>query len=373
MLCCSPLVWLNSNHDRTTKAVQMMKRAGSNLANAVKRRPAILTANLLLTQKCVQNCLQCSIPANAGENSVISFNDFRTIVDALHEYGTQVLTLSGGDPMLHPELGECIRYAVRRKFARVHLLTTLYASERVVEKTMRAVFDEGISMGISFDGFGEEADKIRGAKDVAKTVMRSIEWVRRENRRMKRPVQVGVNVVISRLNLRQIPEILRYLENVGWWTDVDIYRWQAANQREVDEMKLSDSPILREMLALVKKSPVVFTPDWLIDGFPDYLSGNFRKYCPYLDSPTFGSKFFIDPNGDVKVCVGGPFGNLLRETPAELFASAGWSQRIDDFGRCRGCWNTCYTIRSRALWQTNFKKWRAYWKIARNRQAEPLM
>ncbi|HTR82034.1 MAG TPA: radical SAM protein [Bacteroidota bacterium] len=346
-----------------------LRRAGHNLANAVKRRPAILTANILLTQKCVQNCLQCSIPTNASDHSTMSMDEFKLIVDTLERYGTQVLTLSGGDPMLHPHLDECIRYAVSKRFARVHLLTTLYASERVVMKTLDAAFAAGISIGISFDGFGEEVDAIRGAKDVSRVVMRSMELLAAENAKRPSPMQVGVNVVISRLNLHQIPAILRYLEPFGWWTDVDIYRWQATNQREEDRLKLTDSPELRAVLEIVKQSPIVFTPDWLIDGFPDYLSGNFHKYCPYLDSPTIGSKFFINPDGGVKVCIGDECGNLLRQSPEELFASAGWAERVTDFEKCAGCWNTCYTTRSKAIWHTNAKKWKSYWRIAHNEQS----
>jgi Predicted Fe-S oxidoreductases len=353
------------------KSIQLMRRAGSNIANAMRRRPAILTTNILLTQKCVQNCLQCSIPANASEHSVITFDDFKSLVDRLERYGTQVLTLSGGEPMLHPQLGDCIRYAVSKKFARVHLLTTLYGAERIVEKTMQAVFETGISIGISFDGFGEEADTIRGAKNVSQTLMRSMEWVQRENKKRNKPIQVGVNVVMSNLNLHQVPDILGYLEPFGWWTDVDIYRWQATNQREVDLMKLVDSPKLRSVLEVVKKSPIVFTPDWLIDGFPDYLNGSFQKYCPYLDSPSLGSKFFINPDGAVKVCIGDSFGNLLQQIPEELFSSNGWKQRLRDFESCSGCWNTCYTTRSKALWHTNAKKWKSYWRIARNKQLSP--
>ena len=349
-------------------SVNIIRRAGNNIVNVARRRPAIITTNILLTQKCVQNCLQCSIPVNAGENSVIEMEDYKRLVDKLERYGTQILTLSGGEPMLHPRLDECIRYAVSKKFARVHLLTTLYGSERVVSKTLDAVFESGISVGISFDGFGEEVDLIRGAKHVSQVVMGSMERLRAENKKRAKPIQVGVNVVISKLNLHQIPDILRYLEGFGWWTDVDIYRWQASNQREDDRMKLVDSPELRRVLEVVKRSPVVFTPDWLIDGFPDYLSGSFQKYCPYLDSPSLGSKFFINPDGGVKVCIGGTCGNLLHQTPEELFASRGWAEQVKDFRNCTGCWNTCYTTRSRAMWHTNAKKWKAYWRIARNEQ-----
>jgi MoaA/NifB/PqqE/SkfB family radical SAM enzyme len=197
-----------------------------------------------------------------------------------------------------------------------------------------------------------------------------MEWVQSENRKRKKPIQVGVNVVMSRLNLHQVPDILTYLERFGWWTDVDIYRWQATNQREVDVLKLTDSTELRRVLEIVKKSPVVFTPDWLIDGFPNYLSGNFQKHCPYLDSPSLGSKFFINPDGGVKVCIGDAFGNLLQQSPEVLFASAGWKDRVRDFENCSGCWNTCYTTRSSALWDTTTKKWRAYLQIARNKQLD---
>ena len=350
------------------KSIHIMRRAGSNIASVIQRRPAILTTNILLTQKCVQNCLQCSIPSTASDHSVISFEDYKTLVDRLERYGTQVLTLSGGDPMLHPQLAECIRYAVGKNFARVHLLTTLYGSERIVAKTLDAVFETGISIGISFDGFGEEVDIIRGAKNVSQTVLRSMDLVQKENRRRRNPIQVGVNVVISKMNLHQVPEILSTLERFGWWTDVDIYRWQATNQREDDRMKLTDTPELRKILEIVKKSPIVFTPDWLIDGFPNYLSGRFKKYCPYLDSPSLGSKFFINPDGGVKVCIGDVCGNLLEQSPDELFASDAWARRLEDFEHCAGCWNTCYTTRSKALWKTNAKKWKSYWRIARNRQ-----
>ena len=330
-------------------SIHILKRSLRNVQHVITRRPAILLTNILLTKKCTQRCLHCSIPVNATGADVMSVENFKRIADRLESHGTQMITLSGGDPMLHPHLEECIEYAVSKRFARVHLLTTLYGSDKMVNRTIQTVLRTGISISISFDGFGEIADTLRGGKDVAEITMRSIEHFDRENKKRTRPVPSGVNIVINRMNLHQIPDILDYLETYGWSTDVDIYRWASTNQRENDLLKLSDCEELRSVLERVKRSPIVFTPHWLIDGFSDYLSGRSPKWCPYMDSPSLGSKFYIDPDGSVKACIGDTFGNLLTQTAREIFQSDEWKRRLKDIRNCSGCWNTCYTTSARIL------------------------
>lgn len=328
-------------------SLHIVKRAFNNLKNFALRRPALLWTNILLTRRCTQRCLHCSIPVKSTDEDFMSFADYRFLIDRLAGYGAQVITLSGGEPMLHPRISDCVEYALGKKFARIHLLTTLYGSEKMVAETIETVLRTGISISVSFDGFGGVADKLRGGKDVARRVMEAMELFHRENQRRKKPVKTGVNVVISRLNLHQIPDILDYIESIGWPADVDLYRWASGNQREIEELKLSDSSELRRALKRVKESPVVFTPDWLLDGFPAYLNGKFPKRCPYLNSPAAGSKFFFDVDGGVKVCFGGAVGNILRQTPQQIFQSPDWMNRLVDFRNCHGCWNTCYTTSAR--------------------------
>ncbi len=329
--------------------LHILKRSIRNISNVIQRRPAILLTNILLTKRCTQRCLQCSIPVNATSADVMSLDNFKRVMDILEAHGTQMVTLSGGDPMLHPQLEECVAYAVSKKFARVHLLTTLYGPDKLVDRTIRTVLKYGLSISVSFDGFGEVADTLRGGKDVAKKTMRSIELFHQENQKRDKPVPTGANIVINKLNLHQIPDLLDYLEAYGWSTDVDIYRWSSTNQSENDQLKLSDSAELRAVLKRVKESPIVFTPDWLIDGFPDYLNGKTPKLCPYLDSPSLGSKFYIDPDGSVKACIGNSFGNILSQPLGELFSSEAWKHRLEDITECTGCWNTCYTTSARII------------------------
>ncbi len=353
------------------KTLHVLKKVGKNIIKMAAYEPTMFFPDILITHHCTQRCLQCSIPFSASPTKpFMAFNDFKKIVDRLDEHGTQGFVISGGEPMLHPELPEFIRYAAKKNFGRIHLLTTLYGPERLIERAVQASIDAGISLSISFDGFGSEADTIRGARNVSERVKKSVEYVKREMEKKGKYIHCAVGVVISQLNLHQTRGILDYLEEVGWYTELDIYRWQSQSQREIEEMKIKDTKELRKALELAKASPIVLTPNWLLDMLPEYLDGRFKKYCPYLSLPTFGTKVFIHPDGSVKSCMGDSFGNILEQTPEELFQTDEWAKQMDEKRACPGCINTCYT-RGKFIFPTSIKEVRANWEQIWNRRNSP--
>ncbi len=345
----------------------MLKRAVKNVSKAAKLEPMMFFPDILITHHCTQRCLQCSIPLSASPTKpFMDFDDYKKIVDLLEEHGTQGFVISGGEPMLHPQLTEFIHYAASKDFARIHLLSTLYGPERLIERAVQAAIEAGISLSVSFDGLDEVGDTVRGARNVSERVKKSVDFVKKEMERRGKRIHCAVGVVLSQLNIHQTAEILSYLEGVGWFAEVDVYRWQSQSQLENDAMKFRDTKALREAIKLAKKSPVVLTPHWLLDMLPDYLEGKFEKYCPYLSLPTFGTKVFIHPDGSVKSCMGDAFGNILQQTPEELFGSEEWKTQIEEKVRCEGCVNTCYT-RGKVLYPTSLKEVRANWEQIWNR------
>jgi MoaA/NifB/PqqE/SkfB family radical SAM enzyme len=291
----------------------------------------------------------------------MSFDDYRQIIDKLDTHGSQFIVISGGEPMLHPELPEFIRYAAGKQFARIHLLTTLYGPDHLIKRAVQAVLDNGISLSISFDGLGPVADDIRGAKNVSERVKSSIEFMKKEMMRRNKKVHCGVSVVLSELNIHQISGILTYLEEVDWITDIDIYRWQSQSQKETERLKVVDIGNLRAALEIAKSSPIIMTPGRLLDQLADYLQGNFEKYCPYLALPTFGTKIFIQPDGSVKTCKGDAFGNILQQNIDDLFESTEWEHQLAGKRICSGCANSLYT-RSKYLFPASVKEFRSAWK-----------
>ncbi len=343
------------------KTLHVLRKAVGNVGKAVTLQPMMFMPDILVTHHCTQRCLQCAIPLSASSKlPFMRVEDFKTIIDRLDRHGTQAVNISGGEPMLHPHLPELIEYAASKNLGRIHLLTTLYGPERLVERTVDLVLSAGVSISVSFDGFGEIADTLRGARNVAETVQRNIAYVKEEIRRRRKRINCAASVVLSRLNLPQMRQILDYLERVGWITELDVYRWQAETQREVENLKIRNTAELREIIGLAKRSPVVVTPPWLLDLIPNTLDGMSEKYCPYISLPTFGTKVFIHPDGSVGSCRGGAFGNLLEQTPEEIFRSEGWKKQKENQRACKGCGSNIYT-RVKYLVPTTVKEWKANW------------
>lgn len=320
----------------------------SHLAKFVLRRPSIFFCSVRLTSLCSQRCLQCSIP-DQSDGSYLDLTDFEVITAKLKRYGTRVLTFTGGEPALHPHLEDIFRIAQAQNFRALELLTNLYYPQEHQEKVIELAMQFNVGIHTSFDGFGEVADKLRGSVNVQATVERAMQMInilRKEGKYKHKPT---ATVVISALNIEQLPQIIRYLEELDWNLNIDLYRWGSANHSEQDLLKLRDKQQVKKAINLVRKAKNLRTPLWYFDGLEDKLDGKLRKQCPYLISPTFGSKFFVHENGDIFTCMNKVIGNLRNDNIEELFFKEEWQDLRKDFHDCDGCWNTCYTLSSRAM------------------------
>ncbi len=315
-----------------------------NIPKLVTHTPSMLFAEIVLTLKCSQRCLQCNIPKrrNLPDATMLS-EDFRLIIDRLYDYGTHGIVLSGGEPCMHPDFFELLDYTLQKKFTYVHILSNLFIPKLKALKLADLIAEYGIGITTSFDGLGAVADKIRGGKNVEKITMQNMKFINESNLKLGKSVKGSANVVISQLNLQQVHQMIDRLSDLGWMINIDLYRNSSVNHNQVDEMVITDSDTLQEVLDYAIKSDRVITPAWLLTGYIPYLKNNFIKQCPYISTPSLGSKFFIQPNGDVKVCIGKPAGNIIKNSPADIFNSDRWKEKREEFKKCSGCWNTCYT------------------------------
>ena len=352
----------------------IFKKTVLNLYHISKGYPPILNANILLTNKCTQNCLQCSIPQQKLKQSFLPLDNAKQIIDKLNDWGTHSITISGGEPMLHPHLKEIINYAKDKNFTRIHLLTTLYGPDKLVEKTIDLILETGISISCSFDGFDDTADELRGAKNVSKIVMKNMIKLEEKIKKQKKMILTGVNIAINELNAPQIIDIIKFVEDLGWSINLDIYRWLSENHLENEKLKFSSTDKLKNILEYAIKSKAVVTPDWLISGYISYFKNNFKKICPYLVNLRIGSKFFINPDGEVFVCMNDSIGNIIHDNPEEIFKSSKWKLKIEEFKKCRGCWNTCYTLSAKffsLINKQNIKRFIKFYSALKSPRSQP--
>ena len=67
--------------------------------------------DVALTYACNNACPHCYNPAERFAMSTLSLADWRRVFDKLNEIGVPHVILTGGEPTLHPDLPEIIRYA----------------------------------------------------------------------------------------------------------------------------------------------------------------------------------------------------------------------------------------------------------------------
>jgi MoaA/NifB/PqqE/SkfB family radical SAM enzyme len=72
----------------------------------------VVLATLVVTRRCNLACSYCNEYDHVS--SPVPLRDLLGRVDRLAELGTSIVTISGGEPLLHPELGEVVRHIRRR-------------------------------------------------------------------------------------------------------------------------------------------------------------------------------------------------------------------------------------------------------------------
>ena len=97
---------------RRVKALHRNLRGANMIARALASTEHPLLAHIIPIRRCNLSCTYCN-EYDDFSNPVPTEDMFRR-VDKLAELGTAVITISGGEPLLHPELDEIIRRIRRR-------------------------------------------------------------------------------------------------------------------------------------------------------------------------------------------------------------------------------------------------------------------
>ena len=164
--------------------------------------------NLMLTGRCNYNCLHCF---NAADNSERAeewdFDALLTLLDQAADCGIHAISLTGGEPMLHPRFDDVVRAICERGMVLEKLTTN---GSLLTEDTL-AMFRELHAfpeIKISFDGIGHH-DRMRGRKGAEEDALRAFRLCADKGFRSFAQTQV------FRDNLDSMYDTLCLLEDTG--------------------------------------------------------------------------------------------------------------------------------------------------------------
>lgn len=164
--------------------------------------------NLMLTGKCNYNCLHCFNAAeNAGRMSEWTYDDVIGLLDQAADCGIHGITLTGGEPMLHPRFADIVR-AIHARNMVLEKLTTNGFFIRGETLDLFRELNASPQIKISFDGIGYH-DWMRGHKGAEQDALRALRLCADQGFRTLAQTQV------NRVNIGSMRETLSLLEDMG--------------------------------------------------------------------------------------------------------------------------------------------------------------
>lgn len=144
-------------------------RGSHGRPSQVHRRPVVVWN---LTRRCNLHCVHCYIAAtDRPDPAELNTSTALKVVDQLVDYGIPVLLLSGGEPLVRPDLPEIASYATARGL-RVGLSTngTLLTGD-----TVHWLRKSGVTyVGVSLDGPEAVNDRFRGSRGAFRQALEGI-------------------------------------------------------------------------------------------------------------------------------------------------------------------------------------------------------
>ncbi len=172
-----------------------------------KRHPPAPVVIWNLIRRCNLTCKHCySISADKDFPGELTRDEIFTVMDDLKRFRVPVLILSGGEPLLRPDLFDIAQRAKALGFY-VGLSSngTLIDGDNI-DRIAACNFDY---VGVSLDGIGATHDRFRRRQRAFDASLSGIRLCR------DRGLKIGVRFTMTQDNAHDLPELLRLVEDEG--------------------------------------------------------------------------------------------------------------------------------------------------------------
>ena len=173
----------------------------------VKRNPPGPVVIWNLIRRCNLTCKHCySISADKDFPGELSKAEVFATMDDLKRFRVPVLILSGGEPLLHPDIFEISNRAKEMGFYVGLSSNGTLIDESNIERIAAVGYNY---VGVSLDGIKKTHDKFRRMEGAFDKSMQGIRLCK------ERGIKVGIRFTLTQDNAHDLPGLLRLMEDEG--------------------------------------------------------------------------------------------------------------------------------------------------------------
>jgi heme d1 biosynthesis radical SAM protein NirJ len=170
-----------------------------------KRNPPGPVVIWNLIRRCNLTCKHCySISADKDFPGELSTAEIYTVMDDLKQFRVPVLILSGGEPLLRPDI-----YDIAKRAKDMGFYVGLSSNGTLIDSSnIKAIADVGFDyVGISLDGLGETHDRFRRKEGAFDASLAGIRLCREHG------IKVGLRFTLTQDNAHDLPGLLQLMED----------------------------------------------------------------------------------------------------------------------------------------------------------------
>ncbi|BAN34225.1 Elongator protein 3/MiaB/NifB [Sulfuricella denitrificans skB26] len=183
---------------------QFMQEIAHPTSLGPKRNPPGPVVIWNLIRRCNLTCKHCySISADKDFPGELSTDAVYTVMDDLKRFRVPVLILSGGEPLLRPDIFEIAHRAKAMGFYVGLSSNGTLIDESNIDRIAAVGFDY---VGVSLDGIQETHDKFRRMEGAYDASMHGIRLCK------TRGIKVGIRFTLTQDNAHDLPGLLRLME-----------------------------------------------------------------------------------------------------------------------------------------------------------------
>lgn len=188
---------------RPSSSDRLRYGGGDGPARAAERRPVVVWN---CTRRCNLACRHCYSDSDARRHPEMTTAEGVAMIRDIAAFGAPALLLSGGEPLLRPDLFEVIEEA-----RTLGLPVTLSSNGTLVKpRVARRLASLGVRyVGISLDGIGAVHDAFRGRRGAFDRSLAGIRALREAG------VRAGVRVTLSEAAIAALPDLFDLVEREG--------------------------------------------------------------------------------------------------------------------------------------------------------------
>jgi MoaA/NifB/PqqE/SkfB family radical SAM enzyme len=292
-------------------------------------RKRLVHLNLQILYQCNFQCKICDFWGEPYKSMpMLSAADVRTIVEKLRSIGPMIVSIGGGEPLLHPDLLDIIRILKQHHFP-VMICNGWYITPELARELFRAGLYE-ISVSLDYAS-PEKHDALRGMPGAFERACYALTTLM--ECRVSPDQRVHMIAVVMDDNLDQIESLIQLARKLGVTFLVTLY----SHGRGSKSPRPAQRNVSADLLELKRK-------------YPDFvaLRGYLARFSAASNAgtgvmPCYAGKnlFNIDSSGNVSRCIDrmdDVAGNMLTDDPTAIARELLKQQKRND---CGDCWTSC--------------------------------